>query len=73
MKRLAAYFAGKVASVDLACPLARFRTRAVHDCMAVAPHWESHMRLSRVAQMDLDWWVHFDVQAQERAICQPPC
>ena len=72
VRRLAA-FAGKVASVDLACPLARFRTRAVHDCIAVAPHWEAHVRLSRAARTDLDWWVRFDVQAQERAIWQAPC
>jgi hypothetical protein len=72
VRRLAA-FAGKVASVDLlACPLARFRTRAIHDCIAVAPHWEAHMRLSRAARTDLGWWVHFDVQAQERAIWQAP-
>jgi hypothetical protein len=73
VRRLAA-FAGKVASVDLTCPLARFRTtRAVHDCIAVAPHWEAHVRLSRAARTDLDWWVRFDVQAQERAIWQAPC
>jgi hypothetical protein len=72
LRRLAA-FAGKAASVDLAYPLARFRTRAVHDCIAVAPHWEAHVRLSRAARTDLDWWVHFDVQAQERAIWQAPC
>jgi len=72
VRRLAA-FAGKVASVDLACPLARFRTRAIHDCIAVAPHWEAHVRLSRAARTDLGWWVHFDVQAQERAIWQAPC
>jgi hypothetical protein len=42
VRRLAA-FAGKVASVDLACPLARFKTRAIHDCIAVAPHWEAHV------------------------------
>jgi ubiquinone biosynthesis protein UbiJ len=71
MRRLAA-FAGKVASVDLACPLARFRTRAIHDCIAVAPHWEAHVRLyvPGSARTDLGWWVHFDVQAQERAIWQ---
>jgi hypothetical protein len=72
VRRLVA-FAGKVASVDLAGPLARFRTRAIHDRIAVAPHWEAHLRLSRAARTDLDWWVQFDVQAQERAIWQPPC
>ena len=59
--------------MDLACPLARFRTRAVHDCIAVAPHWEAHVRLSRAARTDLDWWVRFNVQAQERAIWQASC
>jgi hypothetical protein len=44
----------KVASVDLACPLARFRTRAIQDCIAVAPHCEAHVRLSRAARTDLD-------------------
>ena len=73
MRRLAAFAGNKVASVDLACPLARFRTRAIHDCIALAPHWEAHVRLSRAARTDLDWWVHFDVQAQERAIWQAPC
>jgi hypothetical protein len=48
VRRLGA-FAGKIASVDLACSLARFRTRAIHDCVAVVPHWEAHVRLSRAA------------------------
>ena len=69
--RMLAKFTGKVASVDLAVPLARFRTRSLHEVLGAPHDWECWQRLSRAARTDLKWWEHLDENAQERAIWLP--
>jgi len=67
-----AQFTGLVQSVSLACPMARFYTRALYDAQATAPTWKSAALLSRRALRDLQWWTHWDTWARSRAIWRPP-
>ena len=70
--REVAHFTGLVQSIALACPMARFYTRALYDALASAPTWRSDALLSRRALRDLQWWTHWDDWARSRAIWRPP-
>ena len=69
--RMLAKLTGKVASLDLAVPLARFRTRSLHDVVKSLSDWNSWVRLTRAARTDLRWWEHLDDHASERVIWLP--
>ena len=54
--RALAALTGKVASVLLAVPSARFFTRSFHTDIATRSSWHSKVRLSRQSLRDLLWW-----------------
>ena len=67
--RTLARFTGTIASISLACPLARFRTRSLHDCVGSPTDWNGWTKISRAARTDLRWWeVRFNLSATSRAI-----
>jgi hypothetical protein len=67
--RTLARFTGTIASISLACPLARFRTRSLHDCVGSPTDWNGWTKLSRAARTDLRWWeVRFNQSSTSRAI-----
>ena len=71
--RALATLTGTVASVHLACPLARFRTRSLHDYLGCPTDWNGWTKLTRAARTDLRWWeVGFDAGAQQRVIWEKP-
>ena len=67
-----AKFTGLVQSLSLACPMTRFYTRALHDCMATARTWSARVVVSKRALRDLQWWTTWDTWARSRAIWRPP-
>ena len=71
--RQLASFAGKVLSVHLACPLARYRTRALFDSLSERWDWPSNVKLSSAAISDLRWWAKFaEGPDAEIAMWMPP-
>ena len=67
-----ASFAGTVLSVHLACPLARYRTRALFDTLSERKGWSGSVRLNATALSDLRWWAAFGGKDAERALWIPP-
>jgi hypothetical protein len=71
--RQLAPLAGKVLSVHLACPLARYRTRALFDSLSERWDWSSNVKLSSAAISDLRWRAKFaEGPDTERAMWTPP-
>ena len=70
--RLLAGFIGYAQSVELACPMARFYLRSLHDVLATRANWEARVRLSRQALRDLLWWRHVGSAQVSRAIWRAP-
>jgi hypothetical protein len=66
-----AKFTGKVASIQLAVPLARFRSRSLHEDVGSPADWNLWTSLSRASRTDLKWWEHLNVNASERDIWEP--
>lgn len=70
--RVLASFVGYAQSVELACPMARFYLRALHDALATRSSWGADVRLSRQAVRDLRWWREIGSADVSRAIWRPP-
>ena len=69
--RALASFCGKVLAVHLACPLARYRTRALFDCLSERSGWSGSVKLSAAAISDLRWWATFGSHDVERSLWVP--
>jgi hypothetical protein len=71
--RALASFSGLVLSVHLACPLARYRTRALFDSLSARNGWSGSVQLSGLALRDLSWWASLDSHcgATQRALWIP--
>jgi hypothetical protein len=70
--RLLAGFIGYAQSVELACPMARFYLRSLHDVLATRANWDARVRLSRQALRDLLWWRSVGGAQVSRAIWRAP-
>ena len=69
--RALAGFIGYAQSVELACPMARFYLRALHDSLATRTSWNGDARLTRQALRDLSWWREIGTADVSRAIWRP--
>ena len=70
--RLLAGFIGYAQSVQLACPVARFYLRSLHDALATRKGWDSRVRLGKQQLSDLQWWREIGTANVSRAIWRSP-